>query len=149
MIDTSSYDVAEVLKLESEAGHPVDVAIDCLGGETLGRALPFVNEGCRWVLISTLAGTTSTIPLRAILTRGINLKGSMLRKRSPEEKAELLARLVRDVWPKLESREIVPTVHAVLPIQGKRDSGWWYSWVPVAGPMIGACLAAGLFLLVF
>ena len=39
--------------------------------------------------------------------------------------------------------------HAVLPIQGKRDSGWWYSWVPVAGPMIGACLAAGLFLLVF
>jgi NADPH2:quinone reductase len=76
-----------------------------------------VNEGCRWVLISTLAGTTATIPLRAILTRGINLKGSMLRKRSPKEKAELLERLVRDVWPKLESREIVPTIHAVLPIE--------------------------------
>ena len=122
VIDTSLEDVAEVLKREAEAGHPVDVAIDCLGGETLGKALPFVNEGCRWVLISTLAGTTSTIPLRAILTRGINLKGSMLRKRDQGEKAALLARLVRDVWPKLESREIVPTIHAVLPIERAADA---------------------------
>ena len=122
VIDTSTEDVAEVLKREAEAGHPVDVAIDCLAGETLGQALPFVNQGCRWVLISTLAGTTATIPLRAILTRGITLKGSMLRKRSPEEKTALLARLVRDVWPKLESREIVPTVHAVLPIERAADA---------------------------
>ena len=122
VIDTSAEDVAEVLKREAERGHPVDVAIDCLGGETLGQVLPYVNEGCRWVLISTLAGTTATIPLRAILTRGINLKGSMLRKRSPEEKAKLLERLVRDVWPKLESREIVPTIHAVLPIERAADA---------------------------
>lgn len=122
VIDTSTEDVAEVLKREAEKGHPVDVAIDCLGGETLGQVLPYVNEGCRWVLISTLAGTTSTIPLRAILTRGINLKGSMLRKRSPQEKAALLERLVRDVWPKLESREIVPTIHAVLPIGRAADA---------------------------
>lgn len=46
----------------------------------------------------------------------------MLRKRSPEEKTALLARLVRDVWPKLESREIVPTVHAVLPIERAADA---------------------------
>ena len=122
VIDTSAENVAEVLKREAEAGHPVDVAIDCLGGETLGQVLPYVNEGCRWVLISTLAGTTSNIPLRAILTRGINLKGSMLRKRSPQEKAALLERLVRDVWPKLESREIVPTIHAVLPIERAADA---------------------------
>jgi glycerol uptake facilitator protein len=37
----------------------------------------------------------------------------------------------------------------VLPIAGKRDSGWSYSWIPVAGPMLGAALAAGLYLLVF
>ncbi|MCR5710016.1 MAG: aquaporin, partial [Bacteroidales bacterium] len=38
---------------------------------------------------------------------------------------------------------------AVLPIAGKRDSGWDYSWVPVVGPMVGAAVAAGLFLLAF
>ena len=48
------------------------------------------------------------------------------------------------------ARDLSPRcAHAILPIAGKRDSGWNYSWVPVAGPMAGACLAAGLFLLVF
>ena len=48
------------------------------------------------------------------------------------------------------ARDLSPRcAHAILPIPGKRDSGWSYSWIPVAGPMLGACLAAGLFLLVF
>ncbi len=48
------------------------------------------------------------------------------------------------------ARDLSPRLaHAVLPITGKGDSGWWYSWVPVAGPMVGGALAAALFLLVF
>ena len=48
------------------------------------------------------------------------------------------------------ARDLSPRcAHAVLPIAGKRDSGWGYSWVPVAGPLAGGALAAGLFLLVF
>ena len=48
------------------------------------------------------------------------------------------------------ARDLSPRLaHHLLPIEGKRDSGWNYSWVPVAGPMAGAILAAGLFLLVF
>ena len=117
VIDSSCEDTVEVLKTQAEAGHPIDVAVDCLGGETIAHALPNVNEGCRWVLISTLDGVTATIPLRAVLTRGVMLKGSMLRKRSVSEKADLLARLVRDVWPKIESHEIVPTVCRVFPIE--------------------------------
>ncbi|MDD7413817.1 MAG: NAD(P)H-quinone oxidoreductase [bacterium] len=120
VIDSSREDAAEVLAAQAGEGHPVDVAVDCLGGETIARALPNVNEGCRWVLISTLDGVTATIPLRALLTRGVMLKGSMLRKRSVREKTELLARLVRDVWPRIESGEIVPTVCRVFPIEEAR-----------------------------
>ena len=48
------------------------------------------------------------------------------------------------------ARDLSPRcAHAVLPIKGKRDSGWSYSWVPVLGPMVGGALAAGLALLVF
>ena len=48
------------------------------------------------------------------------------------------------------ARDLSPRcAHAVLPIRGKRDSGWGYSWIPVAGPMTGAALAGLLYLLVF
>jgi glycerol uptake facilitator protein len=40
----------------------------------------------------------------------------------------------RDLGPRL--------AHAFLPIPGKRDSDWAYSWVPVIGPMVGGFLAA-------
>lgn len=117
IVDTSSENIIDAIKREAEKGHSIDVAIDCLAGETIGQAFPYVNVGCRWVLISTLAGTTTTVPLRALLTKGIQFKGSMLRKRSVEEKADILNALVRDIWPKLESKEIVPTVYRVLPVE--------------------------------
>jgi glycerol uptake facilitator protein len=46
------------------------------------------------------------------------------------------------------ARDLGPRImHFFLPIPGKRDSDWKYSWVPILGPMIGASLAAGMFLL--
>ncbi len=116
VIDSKSENVVEIIKKEAENGHPIDIAIDCLAGETIGEAFPYVNEGCRWVLISTLAGITTTVPLRALLTKGVEFKGSMLRKRSIAEKGETLASLVEHVWCKLESGEIRPTIYKVLPM---------------------------------
>ena len=48
------------------------------------------------------------------------------------------------------ARDLGPRcIHALIPLKGKRDSGWGYSWVPVVGPMIGCVIAAGIYLLVF
>jgi glycerol uptake facilitator protein len=44
------------------------------------------------------------------------------------------------------ARDLGPRImHFFLPIPGKRDSDWKYSWVPIAGPLIGASLAAIMF----
>lgn len=41
------------------------------------------------------------------------------------------------------ARDLGPRIaHAVLPIAGKGSSDWEYSWVPVAGPIIGGVLGA-------
>jgi len=40
----------------------------------------------------------------------------------------------RDLGPRI--------IHAILPVPGKGDSDWSYSWVPVVGPVIGGVLAA-------
>lgn len=116
IVNLAEENTWDVVKAEAEAGHPIDVAIDCLAGENIGKCFPYVNEGCRWVLISTLAGITTEVPLRALLTKGITFKGSMLRKRSVQEKGELLAKLVERVWPKLEDGSMKPTVYKVLPM---------------------------------
>jgi glycerol uptake facilitator protein len=45
------------------------------------------------------------------------------------------------------ARDLAPRImHAILPIPGKRDSDWRYAWIPVVGPLIGAALAAGAYL---
>ena len=47
------------------------------------------------------------------------------------------------------ARDLAPRIaHFILPIKGKRNSDWGYSWVPVIGPVIGALLAAFIFKLV-
>lgn len=41
------------------------------------------------------------------------------------------------------ARDLAPRLaHALLPIPGKGDSEWSYAWIPVAGPLLGAALAA-------
>jgi glycerol uptake facilitator protein len=43
------------------------------------------------------------------------------------------------------ARDLGPRIaHAVLPIAGKGDSDWAYSWIPVVGPIIGGIIAAVL-----
>lgn len=45
---------------------------------------------------------------------------------------------VRDLGPRI--------MHAILPITGKGNSDWSYSWIPVIGPLLGASIAALVYL---
>jgi glycerol uptake facilitator protein len=45
----------------------------------------------------------------------------------------------RDLGPRI--------IHSILPIKHKGSSNWKYAWVPIIGPIIGASLAASLYLL--
>lgn len=49
------------------------------------------------------------------------------------------------------ARDLAPRcAHALLPFKSqKRDSDWGYSWVPVLGPVLGACFAALCYLIIF
>ncbi|MCC9685208.1 MULTISPECIES: MIP/aquaporin family protein [Streptomyces] len=47
----------------------------------------------------------------------------------------------RDLGPRI--------VHALLPLPNKGGSDWSYAWVPVAGPLIGGAIAAGVYNVAF
>ena len=117
VVVTTREDIVEVLREELEAGHGVDVAIDCLGGEIMGKCIHFLTHGARWIMIAALAGQMTEIDLRNIYVRNVRIIGSTLRSRHPAVKAEILAGIVRDVYPKIEAGLVKPTIHAVLPIE--------------------------------
>ena len=117
IINSTKEDTSEVLKKEEANGHPVNMSMDCLCGEMLGKSLPYMADGGYWVVISTLAGIETNVQLRPLLTKSLHLVGSMLRKRSNQEKSTLLQELVDNVWPKIESGEIKPSVYKVLPFE--------------------------------
>ena len=116
VVVTTKEDIVEVLKEELDNGHPVDVAIDCLGGEIMGKCIHYLKHGARWIMIAALAGQKTEIDLKNIYVRNVRIIGSTLRSRTPEVKAQILAELVEKVWPKVESGEVKPTIYKVLPI---------------------------------
>ena len=116
VVVTTKEDISLVLKEELEKGHSVDVAIDCLGGEIMGKCIHYLTHGARWIMIAALAGTKTEIDLKNIYVRNVRIIGSTLRSRTPAVKAEILAGIVRDVYPKIEAGLVKPTIHAVLPI---------------------------------
>ena len=116
VVVTTKESIVEALKEELENGHPVDVAIDCLGGEIMGKCIHYLKHGARWIMIAALAGTKTEIDLKNIYVRNVRIIGSTLRSRTPEMKAQILADLVKKVWPKVESGEVKPTIYKVLPI---------------------------------
>ena len=116
VVNTTKENIADVLRRELEAGHGVDVAIDCLGGEIMGKCIHYLTHGARWIMIAALAGVHTEIDLKNIYVRNVRIIGSTLRSRTPAVKAQILSEIVERVYPKIESGEVKPTIHAVLPI---------------------------------
>jgi glycerol uptake facilitator protein len=45
----------------------------------------------------------------------------------------------RDLGPRI--------VHSLIPMEGKIKTDWKYAWIPIIGPVVGAAIAAGLYLI--
>lgn len=116
VVNTKKENIARILEEQYKNGHGVDVAIDCLGGEIMGECLEYLTHGARWIMIASLAGTKTEIDLKNIYVRNVRIIGSTLRSRAPLFKAHLLSELVKNIWPRVEKGEILPTIYKILPI---------------------------------
>lgn len=122
IINSTNQNTEEILEKEEQNGTPVNVSMDCLCGETLGKSLPYMARGGYWIVISTLAGIETNVLLRPLLTKGLHLVGSMLRNRTPEFKAYILSELVEKVWPKIENGDIKPSIYKILPMEQAEEA---------------------------
>ena len=90
--------------------HTIDVALDCAGGALLGKCLDAMNPGGRWILVATLGGETTEIPLRVLLKKHLRIMGSTLRSRSDEEKSGILSELESLLWQDIAAGKIKPVI---------------------------------------
>ena len=122
VVDTSKESIVDVLKAECEAGRPLNLAIDCLGSQNVGDCFPYCAYACRWIMIATLAGDISSVNMRTMYVKNIRLIGSTLRSKPEPYKGELLAKLVDEIWPKVESGEVRPTIWKVMSIKEANEA---------------------------
>lgn len=116
IINTKTEDIVSVLEQLEKGGTPVNIAIDCLGGEVMGKCLPHLAYMAKWIMIATLAGDISEVDMRRLYIKNTRLIGSTLRSKPPEKKAEILRALVQNIWAKVSDGEIRPAIYKVLPI---------------------------------
>ncbi|HQR46503.1 MAG TPA: NAD(P)H-quinone oxidoreductase, partial [Thermoanaerobaculia bacterium] len=120
-IDTSTADFAA--EIEKALGpNAVDVVLDPVGGAFLERNLRVMARGGRLVLIAAMAGGSSTIDLRAVLSKRLRIVGSTLRSRPAAEKVALTAAFVKGVLPGFADGSLAPVVDSVLPLARAGDA---------------------------
>lgn len=117
IINTKTESIVDIMKELDQKGHPVNLAIDCLGGEIMGECLPYMAYMGKWIMLATLAGDTTTLDMRKLYVRNVRVIGSTLRSKPQKTKAAILHALVEKVWSRVSAGEIRPAVCAVLPIR--------------------------------
>ena len=106
--------VAVVKEVTDDRG--VDVILDMVAGSYTPRNLECLAREGRLVIIALLGGSKAEVDLRLILQRWLTVTGSTLRPRSVEEKGRIARALEKEVWPRLESGEVAPVIHATVPL---------------------------------
>ncbi len=99
-----------------------DVILDPVGAAYLEDNIQALRPRGRLINIGLLGGKTGPLPLGRLLTRRLTLRGSVLRSRSVEEKADILKALCLEVWPLLESGRVKPIIDRVFPIQQVQEA---------------------------
>jgi tumor protein p53-inducible protein 3 len=95
--------------------HGVDAIIDFIGGSALSRHQACLAARGRLVLVGLLGGAAAPLDLGRILMNRQRISGLVMRTRSVPEKAELVARFERELWPALAAGTLSPRIDRVFP----------------------------------
>lgn len=107
--------VEEINAITNNRG--VDVILDMVAGDYIGRDIKCLADDGRIVVIATLGGTKSSFNASELMRRRLTLTGSTLRPRSVSFKNEIAQKLQAHVWPLLSSGKIKPIIHATMPLE--------------------------------
>jgi putative PIG3 family NAD(P)H quinone oxidoreductase len=113
--------LAEAVK-EWTVGRGINVIIDLVGARYLEANLNALAAKGRLVLVSTSAGAQSLLDFSVVMSRRLTIIGTVLRSRSPEEKARGTRLFAEQVVPLLADETVKPVIDRVYKLEKIREA---------------------------
>ncbi len=114
-IDYKHDDFVEVVRKHTD-GRGVDVILDIVGGDYLGRNLQALAPDGRLVVIATQSGRRAELDFGVLMAKRASVYSAGLRARPAAQKAAIVAGVREQVWPAVESGAVRVVVEAEIPM---------------------------------
>lgn len=96
------------------AGRGVDAVVDLIAGKGFESTLRALAPGGRALIVGLTAGSRAEIDLGLVLRNRLNIRGTVLRTRSDEEKTRLVQSFTRQALGQIGSGQLKPIVDRVF-----------------------------------
>ena len=109
----------EELQAEAEkwtAGKGINVLLDLVGGPYVKAAQKLMAHKGRMILVGTVAGGSYELEARYVMSKRLNIRGTVLRSRSLNEKTAATRLFAAEVVPLLAHGVLRPNVDSVFPM---------------------------------
>lgn len=110
LINYHSQDFVDRILSETD-GRGADVILDAVGGAYLDRNLRSLADHGRVELIGNQSGAPGELSVGRLMAKWGTIHASTLRARTLTEKQTIIASVLGEIWPRVQSGEIKPVVH--------------------------------------
>ena len=110
LINYKEHDFVEELK------GSCDVILDIIGAKYLEKNMKCLAKDGKLIIIGMQGGTKAEINLGAMLPKRLTIQGTTVRARDLDDKAQIVAGTVENVWPMLEDGRVKHALHATYPL---------------------------------
>lgn len=100
----------------------VNVIEDFIGANYLTQNLSCLAIGGRLIIVAYMGGAKGELDLQQVLRKRLQIKGSIMRTRSLDDKRAITKRFIKHWLPVLKAGEIKPVIDSVYEIKNVREA---------------------------
>ncbi|MAW70801.1 MAG: NAD(P)H-quinone oxidoreductase [Actinomycetota bacterium] len=121
IVDYTKSDFVEEVELWTQ-GQGVDVVLDVIGGDYLGKNLQCLKTQGRIIQVGVMGGPATSFALGALLPKRASLIGTVLRSRPIEQKIEANQRFVAELLPLFDEGTLKPVIDSRYRLEDIADA---------------------------
>lgn len=116
-INYKNEDFEQVFKDEE-----IDVILDMVGGDYTQKNLNILAKNGRLSYINGMKGLKPQINLWTIMSKQLQLTGSLLKPQPEEVKSKIADEVLKNLWPLFENKTIKPVIHKTFSLEQAADA---------------------------